>query len=281
MAEHIVIVTVVHGRHAHLREQRRILRDVSPGTPHIVVAMDDHAIDDVVAGQSSVTVIHVERDPRGLPLARARNIGVRAALRSGADLVVLLDVDCVPGPRLVSSYEIAAERVPQALLCGPVTYLDEGVRVPDDARRLDDLTDPHPARPAPAPDTIQRDGSHELFWSLSFAVKASTWDLLGGFAEEYVGYGAEDTDLGRVARERGVELVWVGGAHAYHQHHPVSRPPVEHLVDIVRNASIYWRRWHEWPMSGWLDEFERQGRIIRRPGEIVLVATADGHETRA
>ena len=108
------------------------------------------------------------------------------------------------------------------------------------------------------PGTIQRDGSHELFWSLSFAVKASTWDLLGGFAEEYVGYGAEDTDLGRVARERGVELVWVGGAHAYHQHHPVSRPPVEHLVDIVRNASIYWRRWHEWPMSGWLDEFERQ-----------------------
>ncbi|MGO4243565.1 glycosyltransferase family 2 protein, partial [Janibacter sp. RAF20_2_2] len=93
MAEHIVIVTVVHGRHAHLREQRRILRDVSPGTPHIIVAMDDHAIDDVVAGQPSVTVIHVERDPRGLPLARARNIGVRAALRSGADLVILLDVD--------------------------------------------------------------------------------------------------------------------------------------------------------------------------------------------
>ncbi|EKA60890.1 glycosyl transferase [Janibacter hoylei PVAS-1] len=142
-----MIVTVVHGRHAHLREQRRILRDVSPGTPHIIVAMDDHAIDDVVAGQPSVTVIHVERDPRGLPLARARNIGVRAALRSGADLVILLDVDCVPGPRLVSSYEIAAEKVPQALLCGPVTYLDEGVRVPDDARRLDDLTDP-PPRPA-------------------------------------------------------------------------------------------------------------------------------------
>lgn len=67
MAEHIVIVTVVRGRHAHLREQRRILRDVSPGTPHIIVAMDDQAIDDVVAGQPSVTVIHVERDPRGLP----------------------------------------------------------------------------------------------------------------------------------------------------------------------------------------------------------------------
>ena len=83
---------------------RRILRDVSPGTPHIIVAMDDHAIDDVVAGQPSVTVIHVERDPRGLPLARARNIGVRAALRSGADLVILLDVDCCllytsPSPR--------------------------------------------------------------------------------------------------------------------------------------------------------------------------------------
>ena len=190
---------------------------------------------------------------------------MRAALRSGADLVVLLDVDCVPGPRLVSSYEIAAEKVPQALLCGPVTYLDEGVRVPDDARRLDDLTDPHPARPAPAPDTIQRDGSHELFWSLSFAVKASTWDLLGGFAEEYVGYGGEDTDLGVVAHERGVDLVWVGGAHAYHQFHPVSRPPVEHAADIVRNAHVFRRRWGRWPMEGWLRDLDALG-VLRWGG---------------
>ena len=45
------------------------------------------------------TVVHVDGDPLGLPLARARNIGVETALAAGAELVVLLDVDCVPGPR--------------------------------------------------------------------------------------------------------------------------------------------------------------------------------------
>lgn len=279
MGERTAIVTVVHGRHDHLREQLRVLHVLSPGTPHVIVAMDDPAIDDVVGGSSGVDIVHVESDPRGLPLAHARNIGVRAALCSGADLVILLDVDCVPGPSLVDAYERAATRVSRGLLCGPVTYLGQHVRVPQDPRQLDELTDPHPARPAPPDGEIQRDGAHALFWSLSFAVDAATWHVLGGFDEAYVGYGGEDTDLGRSARALGVDLVWVGGAHAYHQYHPVSHPPVEHLVDIVRNATIYRRRWREWPMSGWLDEFENRGLIMRRGEEILIVPTVEVPDT--
>ena len=37
---------------------------------------------------------------RGLPLAHARNAGARHALRDGAELLVFLDVDCIPGPDL-------------------------------------------------------------------------------------------------------------------------------------------------------------------------------------
>jgi hypothetical protein len=36
---------------------------------------------------------------------------------------------------------------------------------------------------------------------------------------------------------------WIGGAHAFHQFHPVSDPPVQHLYDIVRNAEIFHQRW--------------------------------------
>ena len=36
-----------------------------------------------------------------------------------------------------------------------------------------------------------------LFWSLSFALDAGDWDALGGFCEDYVGYGGEDTDFGQ------------------------------------------------------------------------------------
>jgi hypothetical protein len=56
---------------------------------------------------------------------------------------------------------------------------------------------------------------------------------------------------------------WIGDARAYHQWHPVSRPPVEHLDDIVRNAEIYRARWGTTPMLGWLEAFEDRG-LVRR-----------------
>jgi hypothetical protein len=56
---------------------------------------------------------------------------------------------------------------------------------------------------------------------------------------------------------------WVGGAHAFHQFHPVSDPPVEHVHDIVRNAKVFHQRWGWWPMSNWLNAFEQRGLITR------------------
>jgi len=259
--ETTTVVTIAHERHDHLREQRRALHAFSPGTAHVIVAMDDPAIDEVAGRDPLTTVIHVDGDPRGLPLARARNVGVEAALAHGAELVVLLDVDCAPGPQLVAAYERASSWAPGALLAGPVTYLDEGTGIPTDVWRLDDLRSPHAVRPDPPAGEIRRGGDHDLFWSLSCAMTPSTWRTVGGFHEGYVGYGAEDTDFGWCARARGVDLVWVGGADAFHQFHPVSHPPVEHVADIVRNATTFHGRWGRWPMRGWLDEFARRGLV--------------------
>jgi GT2 family glycosyltransferase len=100
-----------------------------------------------------------------------------------------------------------------------------------------------------------------LFWSLSFAVTATTWERIGGFCEDYEGYGAEDTDFGLTAARRRVDLRWLGGAPVYHQYHPVSRPPVGHLDDILRNGRIFQERWGFWPMEGWLRKFAAMGLI--------------------
>ncbi|MCK0177059.1 MULTISPECIES: glycosyltransferase family 2 protein [Mycobacteriaceae] len=266
----VAVVTVAHGRHRHLRLQDAGLRR-STLRPElrIVVAIDDPGIAAVV--DPTAVVIDCPTTPSGLPLAQARNLGAAAALERGADVLTFLDVDCIPGDALVGRYaEVCADAAGPALFSGPVTYLpppgDDGYRVGD----LAAMTRPHPGRPVPGPDELIIADGHDLFWSLSFAVTAETWRLLGGFCEEYTGYGGEDTDFGAVAHERGVPLVWVGGAHAYHQHHPVSDPPVEHLAEIVANAQTFHRRWDRWPMPGWLDGFERAGLISRRGGDIVL-----------
>lgn len=255
------VVTVAHGRHAHLALQREMLgRSAEPVEDYLVVALDDEELATSLADRTDVTVLTHGPGRHGLPLAAARNAGAAEALRRGAELVIFLDVDCLPDPALVGYYQAAAARDEPALLCGPVVYLPRPGASGYDLEGLHRYA-VHPARPAPAPGQVQLDGDPRLFWSLSFAVTRETWLRTTGFCPDYEGYGAEDTDFAFAARDAGTSVTWVGGATAYHQWHPTQSPPVAHLEDIVRNAAIFAGRWGWWPMEGWLDAFTDQGLV--------------------
>ena len=261
------LITIAQGRHDHLRRQQRMIgRSERPIDDRVVVAIEDPALGAVVAhhpvdGVDSA-VVELAGDTTGLPLAAARNAGAAAALQRGAELLIFLDVDCLPDPALVGSYTQAARQteIADTLLCGPVAYLPPPPPSGYDVRRLRDHP-PHRARPAPDAGRWQIGGDPRLFWSLSFAVTARTWEQIGGFDEDYLGYGAEDTDFAFTARKTGVGLTWVGGALAFHQWHPTTTPPTHHLDDILRNGSLFARRWGRWPMEGWLSDFAAQGLI--------------------
>ena len=271
------VITVVHGRQQHLRGQIAALdRSSVLAQDHVVVAMDDPSLPQTVGCDRGITFRYTDGGAYGLPVAAARNAGAEAALEGGAELLIFLDVDCLPGPELVGRYSEAASQPGQAaaLLCGPVAYLPPPPATGYDLGALEGY-DFHPARPVPAVGEIIPDGDPRLFWSLSFALTADTWRRIGGFCVRYQGYGGEDTDFAFAAREAGVPLAWVGGASAYHQWHPTENPPVAHLVDIVRNASIFADRWGWWPMEGWLDEFVRRG-LIRWDGPSQSYLVLDG-----
>lgn len=276
----IAVVTITHGRHRHLRHQQAGLRASTALPDHyVVVAMDDpDALTESATGPLAATrtALHLVDHPSSglLPLAAARNAGAERALAAGADILVFLDVDCVPSPSTVARYaeSVAAASVP-ALHCGVVRYLDE----PDS--RVDPPVlrgEPHPARPAPGPGVDLPSDRWQLFWSLSFAVSAATWRRLGGFHEAYVGYGAEDTDFGLAAHRAGVDLLWVGGADVFHQFHGSESPPISHLQDIVRNATIFHDRWGQWPMEGWLQRFAELGLARFEPATGRWLVTGAG-----
>ncbi|MGJ9424644.1 glycosyltransferase family 2 protein [Nesterenkonia halotolerans] len=288
-----VVITAVHGRHTHLRRMRSgLAASLQRPLRHQLVAMADPEISVLVDGDALLpdghplpTEVCELPDAQGrLPLAEARNRGAQRALDClphPEDLLIFLDVDCIPAPELVGAYLEAAAQHPEKLLCGPVAYLPElSAEQLDaaDATQFAAWAAPHPARPAPAPGEILLGGEHSLFWSLSFAVRRAVWERIGGFDEAYTGYGAEDTDFAWRARAAGVELAWVGGARAYHQYHPVSRPPVEHLDDILRNGRLFANTWGHWPMEGWLQEFERMGLVHQVDGDWAAGEAPRTHE---
>ncbi|OQR63462.1 sugar transferase [Streptomyces maremycinicus] len=255
------VITLAAGRHRHLLlQQDGLARGARVPDQYVIVSMADPGIGPLVTGREpAAQVLTLPLDEGRLPLAAARNEGAVRALAGGADLLVFLDVDCVPGDTLLDRYVRVAQD--GALLCGTVTYLPPPPREGYRLGELAGLAPPHPARPVPAEGQVVRAGDSRLFWSLSFALTARTWHQVGGFCEAYTGYGGEDTDFAAMAARRGVDLWWVGGAPAYHQHHPTRDPPVQHIDDILRNGALYKRRWGSWPMQGWLRAFEARGLV--------------------
>ena len=123
-------------------------------------------------------------------------------------------------PTSSSRYAAVLTAHPGALACGPVRYLREGWvdrcadQRPTCPTRRAQRRARRPARACPAPRSCSSD-DHELFWSLNFACQRDRrGERLGGFDAGYVGYGAEDTDLGLRAAELGIPLLWVAGAAA-------------------------------------------------------------------
>jgi GT2 family glycosyltransferase len=263
------VITTVRGRGPHLRRQLRgLARSIRQPDVHIVVALGDLHVADIVADEGSPASVEDLQVAEPLPIAHGRNQGAAAALEKSAELLVFLDVDCIPHTELIGRYHDTAEQPQYAdsLLCGPVTYLPPPGPAGYLLEDLQSHIDPHPARPHPPDGEVVSTTDYALFWSLSFAVTATSWTRIGGFCERYRGYGGEDTDFAQCAAAQGISMRWVGGAHAFHQFHDTAEPPVQHVDDIVRNARIFHRRWGWWPMQGWLADFERAGIIARDTG---------------
>lgn len=284
----VALVTVVRGRHDHLERQLwGLRRQTRRPDLHVVVAMDDPEVESIAHRELGDHGVHVHSIAlRGgrLPLAAARNLGVKAAVDAGADALVLLDVDCIPSPSLVERYvavlSAADDGIADSVAGAPVVLSGEVAYLPEapagiDYRDLDlaAMARPHPARPALGPEDVVPADDLRLFWSLSFALTVRSWRAIGGFDEGYVGYGAEDTDFAASATAAGLTMGWLGSARAYHQHHPTSSPPVQHLADILHNGALFRRRWGRWPMEGWLLEFERMGLVEREDGEWRLTSS--------
>lgn len=211
-------------------------------------------------GAQGFAVAALEVEGEELPLARARNELAGAA---SGELLVFLDVDCVPSRSLPRAYAEALAGH-DALAVGETRYLPEGF-VPDgvDDAVLRRAAHPHPERAGlfPAAGESRLDTRHDLFWSLNFGLRREAFERIGGFDEGYRGYGIEDSDFAMRAARAEVPLAWIGGALAFHQHHEPTRLRPEGVPALVANAHRYRESWGTWPATGWLAELAAAGLV--------------------
>ncbi len=270
------VCTLVRGREDRLRRlMQGLARQSAPPRELVIAWMQTEPASGLPDPGCPVRHVLVPGEP--MPLAAARN---RAAEAASGDLLVFLDVDCIPSPGLVAAYAAAAEAA-RGLFLGEVLYLPPGAVDPDD---LDRLGRRHPARPAVPETGLRREPDAGQLWGLSFALPAAGWHAVGGMDESFTGYGGEETDLAARLAGAGLATYWVGGARAYHQHHPVHVPPLQHFAAILANAARFHARHGGWCMTYWLDQFRAAGliawdeaapaiRLIRPPSEAEIAAS--------
>lgn len=262
----ISVCTLARGRAEHLRNVVRGLNAQRHPPDELVIAVMQAEPYDLPETHFPIRQLMIGTS--GIPLAAARNAAAEAAK---GDMLVFLDVDCIPDPDFIADYaRLLADM--DVLLMGEVLYLPTGVDTAGlDYAHFGDIGVKHSERAGPPVALIGDCSDYRCFWSLNFAMRRETFLSVGGFDESFVGYGGEDTDFGRMVFDDGIPIHWCRGARVYHQHHAHHMPPVHHIDSVIANAARFRDKWGHFTMEHWLRAFILMGLVRIRDGEHVRV----------
>ncbi|WP_460702238.1 glycosyltransferase family 2 protein [Luteococcus sediminum] len=271
------VLVLTHDRDEHLLRQADSLQHTQGcdgaagrGWDEVVVTFVNQDTEPWEFPPDGVRTQHLEAE--GLALAAGRNASARAARAQDEDVLVFLDVDCLAEPTTVAT--LAADCRPGRLVMASPCYLPPGWAPPSDPSLV---AIPHPSR-----EGLGTGASTDwhMFWSLGFAITAGDFWCVGGFDEDYRGYGGEDTDFAFRCRDAGMNF-FLSPARVLHQAHAVHRPPLHHFASIVTNARRFHQRWGRWPMVGWLDAFAARGLLRIDGDELVVLREPTADEVAA
>jgi hypothetical protein len=235
---------------------RALARQSFPPELLEVVVIDDGSTDDTAAviqqQNYPFRLVYERLEPQAeFCPARPRNHGLRVAT---GDIVLLLDADIVACPDLVAQHLAvhAAAGCPQ----GVIGYSFGYTAHPED-RTPEVLCPPPPDRILEElPDLIARDpdhwqdgrepiysASHDLadhpapwqcFWTHNVSLPRHLALAIGGFDEEFVGWGVEDLEFAYRLCRQGVRLVLARGACGVHYPHPLGEIE-QRRMELERN----------------------------------------------
>ena len=207
-----------------------------------VVVADDGSEEDLspvlaeAAGRLRLYPVRQEHD--GYGAGRARTLG---ASRTGADVVLFVDADCLPDPELVAGHMAWHHRAANLVVVGSRQHVDSTDYPPEqiadgtiDIRRLVKGDDPPDEAFAPEDwrrtfyrRTAQLRHGNEAFRALltgNCSMPRDAFMEAGGFSPDFRRWGGEDTELGWRLFSAGFFFVPANRAAIYHQEQEETHP---------------------------------------------------------
>lgn len=261
------VITLVKDRETHLQNLIKGLENNVDKPEELVVIRMGEPTRSLSSSMFSIREIELEGEG-GLPLASARNLGASTA---EGDLLVYLDVDCIPVPYMLQCFKGTVERRGECIALGQVRYLPKDAIAPEwkgNTNEFWNIGSYNNSRPRI--ESEREEPNYNLFWSLAFALHKDTFEKTEGFDEAYVGWGGEDTDFAYKARAVEIPLWW-SAATALHQYHEPSHSSEKYIQSIVDNANYFYSKWGTYPMLSFIQGFEQKGLVkLGSDGYIVL-----------
>lgn len=280
----VSVITTCYGRNRHLYNLLTSLAAGSVRPAEVIIVNDDAEqarLDsfDLDIVQLATTMVEQQDQDQpddaeasalhtGFDIGRNRNIGASCAR---FESLIFLDVDCIVAYDFIEGLLAKLNDYPEALLMGQPRYLTRPL-TDAESLQLDNgqaasatleglsVLNPYRYNLSEQDPAVMKTQDYGAFWSLCFAITKTLFEQLGGFDTNYVGYGAEDTDLAFMARALNIDFYLTKDV-AYHQQHSVHRPPLNHLSSMIINANRFYDKWQHWPMSGSLAQFAEMGLI--------------------
>lgn len=171
-----------------------------------VIVCDSHSsdgTDGMIVNFSRIAKYHLRHVHTKNNLAAKRNIGISEA---AFPLVVFLDDDCIPDTEFVARYlEAFADKELDELvaICGEVRYPEEFVNA-SNYYRFRDSRHYGPNAEKKTPATL--DYKTIVVMNMCFA-RDTFLKNINGVDESFIGYGAEDQDLGWRMQQAGYEII--------------------------------------------------------------------------
>ncbi|MCK0112957.1 hypothetical protein MWU75_12480 [Ornithinimicrobium sp. F0845] len=244
---------------------------------HVVVGLADRAVTQgrlpITSDRWETLIAGLPTVKQQLPTAQALHLGIETAVEAGAELLVLVDVTCIPGPRFL---EQVLDHLRQHPTDGtPTLWTSMVQRLPEappqgyEFTRLDEWSqsEHHPGPLPPGLGDTPLDP--DRFSSPVLIITAEDLASVGGLCPEYVGGLGHDSDLAAAVAAAGGQVRLVPGATAYRRHLPPEAPDALQVAVATRDAHLYRERWGRAPGAPWFTDLVEAGRI---PPEVDLAS---------